>query len=81
MHIMNRILVESDLFPEEVNAWARSLNAVKVEKRREILRSWWNVNQEAMRSGKTMSTRPLSDAEQSLQATDLQQLGPVRRID
>lgn len=82
MHIMNQILVESELFPTEVNVWARSLSAVKIGKRRELLRSWWNVNQEAMLNGDYMNTRPLSDAEQSLQATDLKpQRRPVRRID
>lgn len=40
MNIMKQILVESDLFPEELNTWARSLQAVKVGKRRELLRSW-----------------------------------------
>ncbi|MGI6302483.1 MAG: hypothetical protein ACOX52_15710 [Verrucomicrobiota bacterium] len=80
--IINRILIESNLFPEEVNCWARSLNAVKAEKRRAILRSWWNVNQNAMQRGDYMSTRPLSDPEQSLNSTDLKpQRRPVRRID
>lgn len=82
MRIMNQILVESDRFPEKVNSWARSLRTVKVEKRRELVRAWWNVNQEAMRKGDYMSTRPLDDAEQYLQPMDLiPQRRPVRRID
>jgi hypothetical protein len=82
MHVINQILAESDEFPAGVNAWARSLRTFKDAKQRELLRSWWNLNRDAMLSARYMDTRPLSEVEQNLQTSDLEpQRRPVRRLD
>lgn len=80
--IVTSILAASPSFTDETRSWANGLLQLTLEKRRDILRSWWKKNEQHFASGEVALVVPLSEGESSIKAEDyLPKRRPVRKIE